>query len=126
MADADSEENDEIFPAQDKSQITLGSYPGEINQVKDLKDVMVNQEKALIPANDIYGYYQLKANAKEGQDFQVVDKEVWEKLSRRYGGHAIPRYSVAVPTENPTRPDYIVEVQLRKFKILTWPRVKYF
>ena len=31
-----------------------------------------------------------------------------------------------MPTEEPTRPDHIVEVQLRKFKILTWPKVKYF
>lgn len=36
------------------------------------------------------------------------------------------RKSIAVPTENPERPDYIVEVQLRRFKILTWPKVKYF
>ena len=36
------------------------------------------------------------------------------------------RHSVAVPTENPTRPDFVVEVQLRHFRIITWPRVKYF
>jgi hypothetical protein len=33
---------------------------------------------------------------------------------------------VSVPTEDPQRPDRIVEVQLRHFKVMTWPRVKYF
>ena len=47
-------------------------------------------------------------------------------LSLRYAGNALRRYSIAVPTENPTRPDYLVEVQLRKFKIWTTPKVQYF
>ena len=33
--------------------------------------------------------------------------------------------SVAVPTSDPTKPDYIVEMNLRKFNIITFPRVKY-
>ena len=56
----------------------------------------------------------------------MVNKEIWDILCDRYGGRPIRRYSIAVPTEDPTRPDHIVEVQLRKFKIQTWPKVKYF
>ena len=51
---------------------------------------------------------------------------MWDKLFGKYGGNEIRRFSVAVPTDNPTRADYVVEVQLRRFKILTWPRVRYF
>ena len=47
-------------------------------------------------------------------------------MVNRYGGRAIRRYSVAVPTQNPTQPEYIVESQLRRFRILTWPKVRYF
>ena len=68
----------------------------------------------------------MQSRAKEGTDYQVVNKEIWDILSGRYGGKAIPRYSVAVPTVNPTQPDYIVECQLRKFKVCSWPKVKYF
>jgi hypothetical protein len=32
---------------------------------------------------------------------------------------------VAVPTQDPANPDFIVEMQLRKFNIVTFPRVKY-
>lgn len=56
----------------------------------------------------------------------MVDFEIWSKLINRYGGNEIRRKSISVPTEEPTRPDYIVEVQLRRFKILTCPKVKYF
>ena len=38
----------------------------------------------------------------------------------------MPRTSVAVETEDPLRPDYIVESQYRQFEILTIPKVKYF
>lgn len=56
----------------------------------------------------------------------MVDREIWDILCDRYGGRCIRRYSVAVPTDDPTRPDYIVEVQMRKFKIISWPKVRYF
>lgn len=59
-------------------------------------------------------------------DFKVVDEQVWEILYNKYGGKELRRKSIVVPTEIPDRPDYIVEIQLRKFRILTWPKVKYF
>ena len=55
-----------------------------------------------------------------------MDAEIWERLFSKYGGQEVRRHSTSVPTEDQTRPDYTVEVNLRKFKILTWPKVKYF
>ena len=51
---------------------------------------------------------------------------MWDILCGRYGGRPIRRFSITVPTEEPTRPDYVVEIQLRKFRIVTYPKVKYF
>jgi len=76
--------------------------------------------------DDIFNNFYLKPGKKENQDYKVVDQEAWKMLSARYAGIALRRYSIAVPTENPTRPDYLVEVQLRKFKIYTLPKVQYF
>ena len=56
----------------------------------------------------------------------MVDREVWQRLSSKYGGTEIRRKSIAVPTDDPVRSDYVVEVQLRHFKIHTEPSVKYF
>ena len=63
---------------------------------------------------------------KEDQDFKIVDREVWSKLFSKYGGFEIRRKSIAVPTDDPLRSDFIVEAQLRNFKIQTVPQVKYF
>ena len=92
-----------------------------------MRDLCVRvNEKTIVPEEDFYCNYYLQAGKKENQDYRVVDYEVWNKLYSKYGGNEVPRKSIAVPTDNPTRPDYIVEVQLRRFKILTWPKVKYF
>ena len=104
----------------------LGPYPGSINESFDIKNIQVPLRDVMYPADDLYGEFYLKSSAKEGKDYQVVSHEIWNLLSQRYGGRAIPRFSVAVPTVNPTQPDFIVECQLRKYKIVTWPKVKYF
>lgn len=51
---------------------------------------------------------------------------MWDKFHNKYGGREFRRKSIAVPTDDPSKPDYLVELQLRTFKIITWPRVKYF
>ena len=118
----DEEEND-----RGSSKVILGEYPGEINSDREMRDLCVRvNEKTIVPEEDFYCNYYLQAGKKENQDYRVVDYEVWNKLYSKYGGNEVPRKSIAVPTDNPTRPDYIVEVQLRRFKILTWPKVKYF
>ena len=63
---------------------------------------------------------------KEDQHFKVVDRATWDILFQQYGGNVVPRISVAVETEDPLRPDYIVEIQHRTFEIVTYPKVKYF
>lgn len=62
---------------------------------------------------------------KEDQDFKVLDDATWQVLFKHYGGKDVPRMSVTLQTEDPSKPDYAVELQLRKFKIATHPRVRY-
>ena len=62
---------------------------------------------------DFFDGWHLKRGMKEDQHYKVVDREVWEILLTQYGGRSVPRISVAVQTEDPLRPDYIVEVQHR-------------
>jgi hypothetical protein len=80
----------------------------------------------MTPKDDFFGKFYLKQGRKEDQDFKVVDEQVWNRLFGKYGGKEVRRHSIAVPTDSPTRPDYVVEVELRHFRIVTWPRVKYF
>ena len=80
----------------------------------------------MTPKDDYFGKFYLKQGKKEDQDFKIVDVQVWNRLYGKYGGKEVRRHSIAVPTDNPTRPDYVVEVELRHFRIVTWPRVKYF
>ena len=84
------------------------------------------EKRIMASDEDFYGKFYLRDGKKEDTDFKVVDKQVWDKLFSKYGGRELRRKSICVPTDNPQRPDFIVEVQLRRFKIITWPRVKYF
>ena len=70
-------------------------------------------KKILIPVDDEYNGFYIKNGKKENQDFKIVDEDVWKKLHSKYGGKELRRKSIAVPTDNPLRSDYIVEVQLR-------------
>ena len=109
------------------SDVILGEHPGRINSDREIRDLTrVTERKVFTNELDFYGMFYLKDSKKEDEDFKVVDEQVWNILYPKYGGNEMRRKSITVPTENPERPDYIVEVQLRRFKILTWPKVKYF
>jgi hypothetical protein len=45
-------------------------------------------------------------------------------LHEKYGGDDMPRLSIAIPKDSGSE-DYIVEINLRKFTIMTYPRVRY-
>ena len=67
-----------------------------------------------------------KRTAKENEDYIIVNQEVWEFLTERYGvEHDISRKSVQVPSETPGNKDYIVEVHLRRFELRTTPNIRY-
>ena len=80
-----------------------------INPMRDLKTLLLNQDDMLMLYGDFSLNFHLKPGKKEGEHYKIVDKEVWDKLHAVYGGTCIPRMSVAVPTQDVTRPDFIVE-----------------
>lgn len=41
--------------------------------------------------DDFLGNYYLRPGKKEGQDFKVVDEEVWNILHKKYGGKEVRR-----------------------------------
>ena len=86
----------------------------------------LKRDGKIVYDSDFFDGWHLKRGMKEDQHYKVVDREVWEILLTQYGGRSVPRISVAVQTEDPLRPDYIVEVQHRQFEIINFPKVKYF
>ena len=123
----DAQRNKDGLPRKDPRKLLLGDYPGEINAREDLKSLIVDTRYSVFANDRDYdGAFFIKNGKKEEQDFKVVDREVWQRLSSKYGGTEIKRKSIAVPTDDPVRSDYVVEVQLRHFKIHTEPSVKYF
>ena len=102
-------------------------HPGPINNNKQLTAILDLNERNRIDFNQEFSNnWHLKRGMKEDQHFKLVDREVWEILFNQYSGRLVPRTSVAVETEDPLRPDYIVESMYRQFEILTIPKVKYF
>ncbi len=67
--------------------------------------------------------WHLKDGMKEDVHFKVLDDDTWHFLFSRYSGTDIPRLSIAVLNGDST--DYVVEVNLRKFKVVTFPQVRY-
>jgi hypothetical protein len=68
----------------------------------------------------------LKRTAKENDDYIIVSEQTWDFLVDRYGyQYDLPRISVQVPTEDPNKKDYIVEVHQRRFELRTSPNIKY-
>lgn len=108
-----------------KDDIILGPYPGPINNTNDMKTLFINDPNILHFTEDFSGNLHLKTGKKEEVHYKVVDQEVWNILHAQYGGCQIPRLSVSVPTEDQTKPEYIVEMQQRRFVITTYPRVNY-
>jgi len=82
------------------------------------------------------GNIQLLPTSKEDKDYKVIPHDAWKLLNLRYGmGHLeednkvevpndIVRLSVEVPTADEKK-DFIVELNLRRFKIRTFPNIKY-
>ena len=56
--------------------------------------------------------------------YKVVDDLTWQFLYDRYGGNDMLRLSIEVATTS-TQVDHIVEINLRRFTVVTYPRVKY-
>lgn len=76
-------------------------------------------------SQSVYKNYNLKDGLKENFDYKVLDQETWNYLKSLYGAVVdIPRFSVAVPV-GMDRTDYLVEINLRRFQIVSTPRVKY-
>jgi hypothetical protein len=67
----------------------------------------------------------LKDRLSEDVHYKVVDERTWNFLFEIYGGQDLPRLSIAVPTTS-GKDDYIVEINLRKFNIVTFPNIRYF
>ena len=85
----------------------------------------------------IVGDIHLLSEAKEEKDYKVVPHEAWVALYNRYGvgsihpkekippPSCITRLSVPVPTADGDRQDHIVELYQRRFKVRTYPNIKY-
>ena len=67
--------------------------------------------------------WHLKNGLKEDVHYKVFDDATWNFLHSKYSGTDMPRLSIAVL--NGESVDHVVEVNLRKFKIVTYPKVKY-
>jgi len=101
---------DEVSPVN-KDSIVLGDHPGPINSEREVMALGCDTEKkVLVTSQDYFGSFYLKDGKKEDVDFKVVDEQVWEILYNKYGGKELRRKSIAVPTEIPDRPDYVVEI----------------
>ena len=75
---------------------------------------------------DFVSDLNLKRTAREDKDYIIVSNAVWNILIDSYGSLcAIPRVSVQVPTEDPMKKDFLVEVHLRRFELRTSPGVRY-
>ena len=70
---------------------------------------------------DFFHNYHLKQNLKEDQHYKVLDDHIWKYLFNIYGGKDVPRVSITVRTEDISKPDYVVETMLRRFKIVSYP-----
>jgi len=99
-----------------------------MNSSRSLRPILdLNYDEKLEFTNDFTENWCLKRGMKEDEHYKLVDRETWEILFNQYGAHyIIPKISVAVETEDPLRPDYIVENQWRVFEIVSIPKVKYF
>ena len=67
--------------------------------------------------------YNLKDGAKEDVHFKVLDEASWNYLFSKYNGQSIPRLSIKINVNE--KEDHTVEVNFRKFNLVTYPRVKY-
>jgi hypothetical protein len=57
--------------------------------------------------------------------YKVLDEATWLLLYDKYQGTDLPRLSIALQTSSGVA-DHIVEINLRKFKLVSMPLVRYF
>jgi hypothetical protein len=111
-----------VTPAQDNS------HPGKMNQFEVLEHFLdlSNMNKSVTPRmdRDLTNQMKIKSICKENVHYKVLPHEAWKILNLRYGmdsmyqvkqGMTAPPadlvcLSVAVPTADPEKPEYLVEV----------------
>lgn len=92
--------------------------------MNDLKQIVHTRDLLEIGCVDFFSQsWHLKDGLKEDVHYKVFDDATWHFLYSKYGGTDLPRLSIAVP--NGDSVDHVVEVNLRKFKVLTFPKVRY-
>jgi hypothetical protein len=94
-----------------------------INSPHQLKALVVTSSLFPTQPDFLFNSLHLKDTCKEDQHYKVVDEDVWAYLYSIYGGKAIQRYSIEVQTDQGT--EFLIEVFLRRFTTLGYPRVKY-
>jgi hypothetical protein len=110
----------EAFAKQEEK----AANPGPVNSKADLGKIMVGRNLAQFgDVEYFFTDYNLKDGAKEDVHYKVLDDEAWKFLHSRYGGTSIPRLSIKVNVGE--KEDHVVEVNFRKFNMVTYPRVKY-
>lgn len=73
----------------------------------------------------MHNNYFLKDGLKENANYKVLDHATWSYLKSLYGAaNDVPRFSIAVPV-GMDKTDFLVELNVRRFKIVSHPRVKY-
>ena len=103
------------LPLEEKER----SHPGEI----DSKDIILKPPEGTIlldmAKNSQWQNTLLKPNLKEGEDFMIVDEDVWSYVSLRYSSkNDIVRKGIMVNEETD---EAIVEIYLKSVLILPMP-----
>lgn len=104
------------------------THPGQINSnnAESRQIFEIEAVDKLDLMGDFCHTWNLKRTAKESKDYVIVNQEIWKLLTAKYGfGFDINRISVQVPTEDPKKKDFLVEVHLRRFELRTSPNIKY-
>ena len=68
--------------------------PGPINSPPQLKTLVMSSSIFPFQTDYLFNSLHLKDSSKEDQHYKIVGADVWNYLYQRYGGKAIPRYSV--------------------------------
>ena len=98
-------------------------HPGSIND--DFATLCVAKE-LLLNSDQFFGSNFLKDGMREDIHYKVLDDQTWRFLHERYGGIDVPRLSIELPKDNNGgKNDFLVEINLRRFTTITFPRVKY-
>lgn len=98
--------------------------PGQLNPIHEVNQIVFKENFInfnLDPCNNLH----LSNGNQEEVNYSVLDYDTYQFLKNRYGSATdIPRFSIAVPC-GIEKTDYVVEINLRKFQIVSWPFVKY-